>query len=221
MRKLGRLVCCMMLIAMGVACSDKETVYPSVALEFLTVSSDHSGAIVSAITDKGEQIAIIEDRTQSRMRPDSTARIVANIATVTTDEAAIYALATTISPLPLTTDSPEFEKGLKTDPVEVMSIWKGHNYLNMVLAVKTYQATHTFHFVEWEIAEDVEGGKLVKILLYHDADTDRGNAYNTKRAYASVPLMKYLEDSNQPVSVSFYYYDEANALQHVGPYLFQ
>ncbi len=203
------------------ACDDDDVKTPSIQLEFLTVTSNHSGTLVSATTDRKEVLQIAEDKTQTLIKADSTARIAANIELLPGNKAIVYAMASTISPIPLPPTNSVFEEGIKTDPATLLSIWKGYDYLNMLLTVKTYQASHYFHLVEQEVYTDATGVLTVKILLYHDAGADRNDAYNTKRAYTSIPIAQYYSDVNKELAIYFQYHDEANQLQQCGPFYFQ
>ena len=116
--------------------------------------------------------------------------------------AKLYALLQTVSPVPLA--AAEFEEGVKTEPSEIQSIWRGYDYLNIIVKVKQ-QGKHLFHFVEDEAVVDENSGRVkVRLTLYHDVSSsvqDYG-----KRAYLSVPLKQYMTEGVRGVDVRFRIY---------------
>ena len=61
------------------ACDDDDVKTPSIQLEFLTVTSNHSGTLESATTDIKEALQLAADKTQTLIKADSTASMTANI----------------------------------------------------------------------------------------------------------------------------------------------
>ena len=167
---------------------DDGAPYPSVRLEFLTAESGADGRLQTVVTDKGERLGVAEDRTGAELLPNSSSRVVSNYEVLSSvggrKEIRIYALANTVSPVPL--PAGEFRNGLKFDPVDMLSIWMGRDYLNMTLSIRAQNARHTFHFI-------------------HGGDVE---AY-AKRAYVSVPLRQYTSDIGESVIIyfSFHTYD--------------
>lgn len=103
---------------------DDGAPYPSVRLEFLTAESGADGRLQTLVTDKGERLVVAEDRTGSELLPNSSSRVVSNYEVLSSvggrKEIRIYALANTVSPVPL--PAGEFRNGLKFDPVDMLSI---------------------------------------------------------------------------------------------------
>ncbi len=174
------------------SCQDDEYHYPSVKLEYLTAYSDGEGKLLSVVTDAGEYMDVAEDGTGLSYEPGTASRIVTNyekvVATDGSEGARLYAGIFAIAPEPLPAN--EFEEGIHTDPADVLSIWPGLNYLNIILTVKAQDGKHVFHFIEDQVTEATDGYTDVYLTLYHD-DGDDIQAY-TQRAYLSVPLQKYL-----------------------------
>ncbi len=175
------------------ACGDDEDYeYPSVKLEFLTVESGNDGTIVAVTPDKGSRMFVAEDLSNTKIEANGTRRVISNYEEVAGEsgikEAKIYAVGYVVSAQPLPPAA--FKDGVVTDPANVLSIWMGKDYLNIILNIKAQSTSHTFHFVETETGIDAETGhKYAKIMLYHDNGGDVP-AY-TKRAYVSMPLSKY------------------------------
>lgn len=202
------------------SCKEDDYEYPPVKLEFLTVNINTEGIVKNAITDGGELLTITQDKTNTKFEPNSVQRIIANIEQYDDNTAIIYSLASPISVAPLSIDSPEFEEGIKLHPVDVLSMWQGSTYLNMILLIKTHESKHIFHFVEQSCELNDAGVKTVRVLLYHDSGSDVPK-YNTKRAYASVPINQYLDELTQSVSLYFDYANEDGKIKECGPYHFK
>ena len=194
----------LLLLLLGASCADDDYHYPDVVLEYLTARSGADGRIVTVTADDGSAYDVLNSVSAPGQVADTTLRIVANY---TREEAAdgtpgarLYTAQTTVSPVPC--PAGEFKEGVKTDPVSVLSIWPGLDYLNVVLEIKGTDATHAFHFVE----DKVEGGeeeahREVALTLYHDAADDP--PYYTRRAYLSVPLCSYITDQTESLTVRF------------------
>lgn len=189
-----------------VSCGDDDYYYPSVKQDFLTAFYGADGQLEAVQTDDGEKLRVVEDMSGSRADADVSVRIIANYETVLSDNEVagvkLYALSQTISPVPLPAD--KFEEGIKTEPSEVQSIWRGQDYLNIVLEVRQ-QGQHLLHFVEDEVVIDETGGRAtVRLTLYH-AVSSTVQDYG-KRAYLSVPLKQYMVGGVQEVDVYFSVY---------------
>ena len=200
------------------SCSDDDYEYPAVKLEFLTANANEKGLMETVMTDDGKVWRIVEDKSATQFDANSQNRIIANMEQLEDSNSRIYSLTPVFCANPIPANDKEFEDGIISKPVEVLSIWQGLSYINMVLQVKTFNSKHVFKFVEEEIGIDENGNAQVKILLYHNSDIEQG--YNTKRAYASIPAINYLTDNGKPVSLYFRYYDENNQLKEYGPFVF-
>lgn len=171
-----------LLIALLAACSDDEYHYPSVKLEFLTARSDANGRLAWVTTDQGETYTVKQDDSQLKVGADSTLRIISQYE-VEAEGVRLYAVGRPVSPLPLPSDA--FKEGVVTDPVELIAVWEGLQYLNLMVNVREPQGVHSFHFVE----EQFENSEL-HLRLYHKSGSDI-QAYG-QRVYLSIPLADYL-----------------------------
>lgn len=186
------------------ACGDDDYYYPSVKLEFVTVRAGGDGSIQTLIPDKGASLPVLEDRTGSVISPNTSRRVMSNYE-VLAEGARIYSLQSLVTPDPKPEDDPVYKDGIKKDPVEMVSIWLGRNYLNMILNLKVSTGKgHVFGIVE-DISE-LETKGVVNMLLYHDANSDE--EYYNRRAYISVPLEKYVNaaDPDRKINIKFKYY---------------
>lgn len=190
-----------LLLGILTGCQEDEYHYPSVKLEFMTVGANADGVLSYVITDEGKEYPLANKISNDHFKPDTLIRIISNYELTEQDNdqenALLYGASNAIAPFPLSAD--KFTDGIKTDPVDVQSIWLGWNYLNMVLEVKAQNKHHKFHFVENE--HTTEGNhSTVRLTLYHDNGDDLA-AY-TQRAYCSIPLWQYATDNVETVAVS-------------------
>lgn len=196
------------LLMLLAACGEDEYYYPPVKLEFVTVQAGEDGRIEMLIPDKGEALPVAEDRTKSSLSPNVSGRVMSNYETVAQGDkssAVIYSLQPLIVPDPAPADDPIYKDGLKHDPVEVVSIWLGRDYLNLILDLKVNTGKgHVFGIVE-DVAELKTTG-TVNLLLYHNANADE--QYYNRRAYISVPLKGYIDENhpNRKLNIKFEYY---------------
>lgn len=193
------------IIALFSSCKEeKQYVYPSVKLEFLTAQTNDAGNLLYLIKDDGSKLRVVTDHTATQFTVGSETRVVCNYVTLeeptTTEEgtAEVYALLSPVSLQPIKLASPETD--MKTDPLTVQSIWLSGKYINMVLLVKAQDGKHFFHFIEDSITVD-NGRNKVYLTLYHDKGDDV-EAYS-KNAYASVPLASYISQYKEEFYISF------------------
>ena len=95
-----------------------------------------------------------------------------------------------------------FKGQIKTDPVDIQSIWLSGNYVNMILLVQYKDQTHAYHFIDEGFTANEDGTRTLNLRLYHD----RKNDYEafTKQVYLSVPLKKYLQSLQKGDKIRFY-----------------
>lgn len=192
------------LLFLMTACGDDDYYYPSVKLEFVTVEAGEDGSIQTLIPDKGALLPVWEDRTGSTISPNTSRRVISNYE-VLPEGARIYSLQSLVTLDPKPEDDPVYKDGIKKDPVEMVSIWLGRNYLNMILNLKVNTGKgHVFGIVE-DVSE-LETKGIVTMLLYHDANSDA--EYYNRRAYISVPLAQYVnaENPDRTIKIKFKYY---------------
>ena len=198
-------------------CKDDTYVYPSVKLEFMSATTDGNGKITQFLSDDNRIVTVIADRTNTTLKADTVIRIISNYEEKGNNEAEIYALAQVLAPEPVPATDAAFEDGIKTDPLSLLSISKGNEFLNLVLSIKMQSGRHSIHVVE-ESVEINDGGQTeVRLLLYHNANEDPTSF--SRRAYASIPLKKYLQHDNEVV-VFFSYYNLDNELTSCQPICF-
>lgn len=170
------------------ACSDEEYLYPELVTEFSNLKTDNTGVGNYLVTDDEEAFYIENRGTLGGLKPDTTYRVVSRYAlnhAADQPTVALYGIEAAISPIPV--HESEFRE-IHTDAVELQSIWKRQDYINLVLRVKVKDTAHGFHFIENKIAEE-EGVRTLYLTLYHDRKDDIEAFYKT--SYLSVPLWYY------------------------------
>lgn len=177
------------MVFLQVSCKDDAYTYPPVQMEFISVHTNETGTLDYFRNDDGKAYYVENATRFTNMRSDTLYRMVCNYEVLSAPSATdkgntlIYALKQVVSVDPVCMDK------VKTDPVEVQSIWKkAVNYINIVLLVKSQNGKHLFHFIENGITEEGNRKRLT-LTLYHDKSNDVEAYY--QNAYLSVPLTKY------------------------------
>lgn len=184
------------------ACNDDDKyVYPDVQTEFVCLQTDATGTGVKLLTDKGEAYSIQSRSGLDKLSKDTIYRTVSVFQLMPeAKEVKLYSCKAIVSPNPLRPES--FKSGVKTDPVEIQSIWLSGNYLNMVLLIPVKEEKHAFHFVDEGLETAADGKKILNLRLYHDSNNDY--AAFTNRAYLSVPLHGYKDKLSVGDGVCFH-----------------
>lgn len=175
------------------ACKEDEYVYPNVISTFIDVTTDTSGTLQNLITDKGETLQILNREGLDGLTPDSTYRTVSIYESKGTDTqrnatVLLYSCQLIIAVKPVTID--KLPDGIaKTDPLNIQSVWKSGNYLNLILLPMTKDKSHIFHFIEEGITDNEDGSRTLHLTLYHNQNGDY-EAF-TRKSYLSIPLWAY------------------------------
>ena len=181
------------------ACGEEDYRYPDVKLEFLTATSNAQGTLTTIVTDDGQKHEVIKDGAGLGLKKDTVVRIACNYEQ-TAEGVILYKAVRAVSPLPQAPD--KFTEGISKDPADVLSIWMGWDYLNLMLEVKAQTGKQLFHFVEEEVETNRDNGtKSVRISLFHDEQEDV-RAY-TQRVYASIPLRHYCTEGIDLLHLTF------------------
>ena len=207
------------LLLLMAACGDDDYYYPSVKMEFVTIEAGDDGRIRTLIPDKGDILPVSQDLTGSTISPNTSRRVMSNYETME-EGAKIYSLQSLLTPTPKPKDDPAFKDKEGKDPVEVVSIWLGRDYLNMVLNLKVSTGKgHTIGIIEDK--SELETTRSVDMLLYHDADSDE--EYYNRRAYISVPLKQYAESEHSAdgIKIKFRYYTYGKEADVIEDYEFE
>lgn len=175
------------------ACKEDEYIYPNVISTFIDVTTDTSGTLQDLITDKGETLQILNREGLDGLTPDSTYRTVSIYEPEETDTqgnatALLYSCQLIIAVKPVTAN--KLPDGIaKTDPLDIQSVWKSGNYLNLILLPMAKEKSHIFHFIEDGITDNEDGSRTLHLTLYHNQNGDY-EAF-TRKSYLSIPLWAY------------------------------
>ena len=63
-----------LLACLLAGCGDDDYHYPSVKLEFLTAFSGADGYLRSVVTDEGETLPVVEDKTKTKIEANASVR---------------------------------------------------------------------------------------------------------------------------------------------------
>lgn len=174
------------------ACGEEEYAYPNLITEMVCLKTDANGFGTHFITDNGHTWYLPKDNQPDSLIADSTYRVVSRYAPLNDTEAQAYSFYKTISSLP----QPESDyETIHTDPVNIQSIWRSGDYLNMILKIKVKVQEHELSFIENEIVENHDGTQTLTLTLLHDRKGDVEGF--DEKFYLSVPLWHYQEKLNK------------------------
>lgn len=184
-------------------CKEEDYVYPSVVTEFIGVQTDNDGTISQLVADNGTIYTVLQRDGLGGLVADTLYRTISIYEPITQENgkgtvAQLYScqLVLSVNPLPAS----EFKGNIKTDPVDIQSIWLSGEYLNMILLVQYKELSHLYHFVDEGITSD-KNTQTLNLRLFHD----RNNDYEafTKQVYLSVPLKNYLQSLQKGDKIRF------------------
>lgn len=164
------------------ACSDDTYIAPNYEMEYVDVLTDAAGTGSTLITDREEQLSVINPFTA--LKADTAYRYVAYIIRQG-NGVEVAASSRAICDIPKIIP----EEDIKTDPVRMQSIWRGRHYVNLTLLVSHRDRQHEFCYIDRGISQADDGHKTLCIQLYHDADNDIP-AFSTT-CYLSCSLLPY------------------------------
>ena len=201
--KLFYILLCMLSLG---ACKEEYS-YPNVLTQLTEIQTDTEGRMVRLITDLGQsyEISLVSSNNKVLVA-DTLYRMltVYELGEEPTDPIYIYSAKPVFSEIPKPMSS--FENGIKTDPVDVQSIWYSGNYLNMILLVQTKNTPHVFHFVNLGIhTNDAPTNKEQKVLdltIYHDRRGDY-EAFTSKYCF-SIPLKTFNDQLHKGDLIRFH-----------------
>lgn len=191
-------------------CQEDDYVYPDVLTEFTEVQTNDEGVLTYLLTDQGDKYQILEREGLDGLTPDSIYRTlcVYQITDVEKETVQLYSAQKVLSMLPKPASA--FSDGIRTDPLDIQSIWLSGKYLNMVLLPMAKDKSHIFHFVENSLTQDNEGRAQLELTLYHDQNGDY-EAF-TRKTYLSMPLWGYGNklDTGDRIVLHIQTYEEGN-----------
>lgn len=194
---------CMLFLG---ACKEDYS-YPNVLTELAEVKTDNEGRLKQLTTDNGSQYAIKIQSAENKFRPDTTYRMltVFELFEGPNHPLKVYSAHPVFSKIA----QPEsfFKEGIKTDPVDIQSIWQSGNYLNFILHVQVKDKPHQFHFVFQGIKNEPSANrekesKILEFSFYHDRKQDF-EAFTAKYCF-SIPLKPYEQEIEKGDKIRIY-----------------
>ncbi len=205
MRKSRWLMVCMLLVALCFSCSKDTYHYPSVKEEFFSGLAKSDSLLEYIITDDGTRHVVTEWGDQlARLKPDTLYRLMGYYEELSTDNVKVYSFVRAISPNPITAD--QYADSVATAPIILHSAWMGNQYINIVLSVKEGGKKHRIVFLEEGVTPVDAFGVAHAAFSIHHNDGGDTEIYQT-RAYASLPLLPYVQPSVRQLDITLHYLD--------------
>ena len=183
------------------ACGEEEYVYPDLITEMSCLKTNAEGFGIQIITDNGTVWNLKEGNRPDSLTADSVYRVVSRFAPVADSEAIAYSFWKVISPLPKLKS--EYES-IHQDPVDIQSIWRSGNYLNMILQIMVKDKEHELSFIDNGITSNANGTQTLHLTLFHHRKDDIEGFM--QKYYLSVPLWHYQEKLNKGDAIAFELY---------------
>lgn len=201
------------LLALTACSKDEDYHYPNAITDFVELDTDRIGKIMFIRTDDGQLLRPAQSIKLQDATTDSTYRVRCTYYPEKEGDnhVQLYNVNGVVSPHPVTAD--QFEEGLITDPLKVVSIWKSGEYINCHLGVLTKGAKHTFHFIKEPMKETASGNQILKVTLYHAQGNDP-EAF-TRDAYLSCPLSKTGLQPGDSILFSVQTYDKMETFRFI------
>lgn len=178
-----------LLCMYSLSACEEEYSYPNVVTELTEVETDSQGKLSRLITDRGESYAIGQQPEKLKLVADTLYRVLSVFEPMEEKNSPlhVYSIQPVFAypPLPIK----DFKEGIKTDPVDIQSIWRSGKYLNLILEVQTKDKKHAFHFADDGISTRNDGYRTLNLIFYHDRKDDY-EAFTSKYCF-SIPLNSY------------------------------
>lgn len=170
-------------LCLGMAgCDDEKAPLPAYVEALGELRTDADGRAATFVPDGGDTCTVTNAWTVGT--PDSLYRILALYTTEGTS-VAIRQWVRVLSPPAYVYPT----SVVKTDPLQLVALWRGGRYLNVQAALSTGGGTHYFGFVDEGCTTDAEGRKTLRLRLLHDQNGDA--SYYTRTVYLSCSLAPY------------------------------
>lgn len=185
---------------------DDDYIYPSVLTDFMDVYTNNESVIDRIGIDGAESTLYLENLVKgANLKPDTIYRAVGMYSLPDADKGSttIYSLTLVYSSYPVPIEK---LKGYKTDPLDIESVYRGGQYLNIVaLPLLQNRNLHGFGFVENGM-EERNGNRILTITLAHSQNDDRESF--PQRVYLSIPLERYQLQKGDSIYFYANVYDE-------------
>lgn len=159
---------------------DNETPYPSLITELGDFPSDEAGIVRTFRCDNGTDFQLETPLTGNQ--PNTVYRQVCSYESVgsTPSTIRLYSL-TAVRVLRDSTERPQ-----AADPTPVTSVWRGGNYINLMMNPRTQGGTQYWGYRTDSLHITDDNRRCLYLSLHHNANNDP-SSYTTT-VYASIPL---------------------------------
>lgn len=189
------------------ACNDNnEDVYPRIRAEYFDVNVDIDTIVTHITLDNGKSYPLNEGHTIKSQVNDTTIRCYGYIEIAEDSSFAtihsVYQAHCYPPSAPGTYKPNIFYK----NPVDVVSVYKVHNYINAIVKTKiSGRYEHAFDFIKDSITINPEdNSKTIHITFFHWKPEQEYEAFS-QNAYLSIPLsLEYYKPEEQFDSIQFY-----------------
>lgn len=185
---------------------DDNYIYPSVLTDFMDVyTNDESVIDKIEIDDSGSTLRLENIVKGTNLKSDTIYRAVGiySLPDAEKGSTTIYSLTLIYSSYPVLAEKAD---GYKADPLNIESVYRGGQYLNIVaLPLVQNRNLHGFGFIENGM-EKRKGNKILNITLAHNQNGDRESF--PRRVYLSVPLERYQLQKGDSIYFYANIYDE-------------
>ena len=185
--------------------SDDDYVFPALINEFADLYSDQNGLGTKLITDNGN--TYIPQTSIQNLLPEAVYRIICGFE-LTGNEKNGYPVVKVYQARNVTL----LKEGdlTETDPTNVISVWKGGNYINFRLTPKTQGGTQNWGYKTEQITTTTTG-KTYHLTLCHDQGDDPC-AYTTT-IYASLPFSGLNLQKGDSIAITIQTFDTTKVWQ--------
>ncbi len=209
---MNRLVTFFLLLCMLILGACKEDyVYPDAVTEFCEVKTGPNGKPALLLTDYDQSFTISESPEDYQLKADTTYRALSIYQRLGegSQNIRIYSIYSVFSPIPVPASNLGGE--VKTDSVDIQSMWMSERYLNMILLIQVKNHRHSLNFIDQGIQIHPDGSRTLRFLLHHDREKDY-EAF-TQKFYASIPLWAYALQKGDKVQLELNTYKEGKIIK--------
>lgn len=185
------------------ACDNDDTVSPTQRLDLVDFISDANGLASKMVLDNGDTLSLVTPA--SGFASDTVCRCLAVFrpeSELTPDIVKVTSIGQVIT-LP-----PMHYNTIYIAPAGVTSVWRGGNYLNLRLWLRTKGSAHSFGFAYIGNTTADDGAQTFHLMLYNNSGTDE--EYFSRTVYLSCALksvMDIMQCGRDSVAISINEYD--------------
>ncbi len=179
-----RLLLCL-CVCLFTACSDDESVLPSFRQDLADLHTGLDGKATSLTPDNGVALRIANADEWKGLSADTIYRVLALYVAEADGKVRVQQLSHVFSQVPLTLS----EDSMRRDPLDLEAAWRGGRYVSLLVSWLSAGNGHGMAFINKGVSARPDGGKVLRLELYHDR---RGDAqYYYRQAYLSCPLSPF------------------------------